>query len=198
MSKKAIARKDAPQTLVDKVRAVVDAADKNNRYSTSKIYGAHNEVMGLDEVPETCSSCLVRRVAALRKWLDSEQSVDTKELRNAVFGNVTPAKVANPDTAEYDAPQDPKLTEEEKAANAPNYSDPSHPNFVAPALGVVRYPMGEDALPFDFTPSEDDVLKGTVKAADGTNVKAGTYTAADGTIIAVSVGNKATLKDDVL
>lgn len=76
--------------------------------------------------------------------------------------------------------------------------DPNAPQFDAPAEGVTRYPLGEGLIPFDFTPSKDDALKGTIKGADGSNVKAGTYTTADGTTIAVSVGNKATIKDDLI
>lgn len=82
--------------------------------------------------------------------------------------------------------------------SGPDYLDPTRPNHVAPAEGVTRYPMGEGLIPFDFTPSKDDALKGTIKGADGSNVKAGTYTTADGTTIAVSVGNKATIKDDLI
>lgn len=85
-----------------------------------------------------------------------------------------------------------------KNSGEPDYLDPTSPHHVAPAKGVTRYPMGENILPLDFTPSKDDALKGTIKGADGSNVKAGTYTTADGTTIAVSVGNKATIKDDLI
>lgn len=77
-------------------------------------------------------------------------------------------------------------------------ADPNAPAYEAPAEGVTRYPRAADEVPFDYTPSADDALKGTIKGADGSNVKAGTYTMADGTTIAVSVGGKASIKDDVI
>lgn len=91
-----------------------------------------------------------------------------------------------------------EITEYEARIAGPDYLDPTHPNHVAPAKGVTRYPMGEGLIPLDFTPSKDDALKGTIRGADGSNVKADTYTTADGTTIAVSVGNKATIKDDLI
>lgn len=247
-SKYAIARKDAPAKTLNAVKAVIEKADKN-RYSVSAIYAAHNEVMGLRETPQGCTSCLVSRVSTLRAWLGSDKQVDTQALRNAVLNATHNPQTGNAfisEAAKTAASQDTGLSGDqlkeyienaakelglsedstreefiaglsllsegehpeevkaqlqaliEKLQSEDPANDPNAPQYAAPAEGVTRYPMGDDAVPFDFTPSADDALKGTIKAADGTNVKAGTYTAADGTVIAVSVGNKATIKDDVL
>lgn len=53
--------------LLEQVKAVLE--DKaHNKYSTSKIYAAHNAVFNLNETPESCASCLRKRADALVKW----------------------------------------------------------------------------------------------------------------------------------
>jgi len=81
---------------------------------------------------------------------------------------------------------------------APQYTAPGAPNFVAPAIGVVRHPMADGAMPIDFTRGEEDAYKGTVLRADGSKVKAGTYVTAVGGTIAVQPGGKATYKEEDL
>lgn len=226
MSKqKAILRKDASDKLIAQVAEVLDNAAKRNRYSVSAIFNAHNTVFGLKEAHQSCNSCLLTRVAALRKWYEKDapkaapmtddevaaylnaQAVKyglseeaTVEEQNA-FMHAMAADPAHP--AEVRTAVAAAIAEHDAdlAANADKEGDPDNidgEQYPAPAEGATRYPMGEGITPLDFTPNEGDALKGTIKAADGTNVKAGTYTAADGTIIAVSVGNKATIKDDLL
>lgn len=183
MSKsKQLARKDAPADVIAKVQDVIGMADKN-RYSVSKVFAAHNAVFGLKDQPQSCTSCLTMRVAALRKWygtatVDHNKGVAVNVNHNPKTGNdivnEAAAAIGNPVQATSD-------------------KDPN-----APAEGVTRYPMPEDGNPLDFTPSADNALKGTILYADGSNVKAGTYVTADGTTIAVSVGNKATIKDDLI
>lgn len=80
----------------------------------------------------------------------------------------------------------------------PQYDDPTLPNHVPPAPGVIRYLMGEGVVPMDFTPGTEDANKGTVLNADGSKVKAGTYTTAIGHEIAVQPGGKATIKTEDL
>lgn len=252
---KAVERKDATAELLTLVRKATDLIEQSNKYSTSAIYAAHNAVFGLDEIPQTCSSCLLTRGNALRSWLHTEvptakpvgKTGEGVQTQNPITGaqtgqlpgdskpavdNVaavnepatlsawlqdefTKREVADTLDARKDALElifeDETITDEQReyaattydaieaqiaAANAvePQYVDPGAPGFVAPAKGVMRYPMGEGIMPFDFTPSEADENKGTVKAADGANVKAGTYTAATGHTIAVSIGGKATIK----
>jgi len=92
----------------------------------------------------------------------------------------------------------PDLTIDGLPAAAEQYLDPSGDGFVAPAKGVVRYPMGEDAIPIDFTPNPEMPNKGTVLKADGSKVLPGTYLTATGHIIAVQPGSKATIKEEDL
>jgi len=189
-NKKKITRKDAPKELIAQVQEVIAMADKN-RYSVSRIFAAHNAVFGLNDTPQSCTSCLTTRAAALRTWYGDTGKVNVEH--NPKTGNDLVNETAAAIGAQGGAPakvQNPVQVTGDKDPNAPQYD--------APAKGVTRYPMPEDGIPLDFTPSADNALKGTILHADGSNVKAGTYTAADGTTIAVSVGNKATIKDDLI
>lgn len=62
--------------LIEKVKLLISDVDKTHRYSMSRIYGTYNEVFGTVEVPQSCASCLIRKVKQLRGWL-SEQHVET-------------------------------------------------------------------------------------------------------------------------
>ena len=48
----------------------------------SRIYGLYNEVFAVTEVPQSCASCLIRKVNELKSWLiqqsKDENSVDIK------------------------------------------------------------------------------------------------------------------------
>lgn len=259
---KAVARKDADDKLLALVRKAIDPIEKANTYSTSAVYNAHNAVFGLEEQPQNCSSCLLTRGNALRKWyhelatkaaagirtvpkaktgagvqtqnpitkqqtgqlpsgdeptqpVDKVAAVHTDETLAAwLEGQFAAREIGDALEARKDALEaifeDEEITDEQReyaattydaieaqlaAANVdPQYVDPSAAGFVAPMVGVIRVPMGEGVLPFDFTPSADDANKGTIKSADGANVKPGTYTTAAGETIAVSIGGKATLK----
>jgi len=57
--------------LQQKVKALLDSIDKTHRYSMSEIYAIYNEVFGVDEKPQSCASCLIRKVNCLRKWLNN-------------------------------------------------------------------------------------------------------------------------------
>lgn len=164
-----------------------------------------NAVLG-DTTPAQATSTVVRDVltpaqvqeqyeAALRSKLTEDSGADEVLAAMEQMASDTGSELH-----EYAGKMLAQFKTELAAAqdNGPDYLDPTHPNHVAPAKGVTRYPMGEGLIPFDFTPSKDDALKGAIKGADGSNVKAGTYTTADGTTIAVSVGNKATIKDDLI
>lgn len=48
--------------------------DKTHRYSMSRIYGLYNEVFGKSETPQSCASCLIRKVKSLRVWLDEQEA----------------------------------------------------------------------------------------------------------------------------
>lgn len=102
-----------------------------------------------------------------------------------------------PPATDFDPARDQDLTEGERTNVEPQYLYPDAPGFVAPAEGVTRYSLGEEFIPIDFTPGEDDVTKGTVLYADGDKVKAGTYNSDSGIAIAVQPGGKATIKEDI-
>lgn len=68
IKKTAIAWGKASDELKAKVKFVLQQAQHSNKYSVSRIYAAHNAVFNLKEEPQTCSTCLTSRVAALRKW----------------------------------------------------------------------------------------------------------------------------------
>lgn len=68
---------EVTDALLDQVKAVLE--DKaSNKYSTSKIYAAHNAVFNLTETPESCASCLRKRADALLKWYSEHQLAQTK------------------------------------------------------------------------------------------------------------------------
>ena len=57
--------------LVEEVQALVDEVKKTHRYSMSRIYGLSNRVFDRDEKPQSCASCLIRKVRELGAWLDA-------------------------------------------------------------------------------------------------------------------------------
>lgn len=59
--------------LIEKVNNLLSDVDKTHRYSMSRIYGIYNEVFDTTEQPQSCASCLIRKVNQLRNWL-SEQA----------------------------------------------------------------------------------------------------------------------------
>lgn len=180
--KAGISRKDASKALIQTVNAVVAEVQDKHVFSVSRIYGAHNEVFGLRETPQTCGSCLKTRAKALAEWLGKREPVKEQTQSAA-------------DVGAKDAQGNPAA--DKFVPTAEHYLDPTIEGHVPPAEGVTRYPMGKE-LPLDFTPSKDNALKGTIKNADGSGVKPGTYTTASGQTIAVQVGGKATIKEDDL
>ena len=59
--------------MKEEVIKLLDHVDKTHRYSMSKIYGLYNQIFGTNEVPQACASCLVRKVKALREWLEQQE-----------------------------------------------------------------------------------------------------------------------------
>ena len=52
--------------LKEKVKTLIADVDKTHRYSMSRIYGLYNEVFDKSEAPQSCASCLIRKVKSLR------------------------------------------------------------------------------------------------------------------------------------
>lgn len=69
-------------SLAQKVELLLDEVNSTHRYSMSRIYGLYNEVFNLAEVPQSCASCLIRKVNELKSWLiqqpENENSITTK------------------------------------------------------------------------------------------------------------------------
>ena len=59
--------------LKTEVKNLISEVDKTHRYSMSRIYGLYNEVFDKDEEPQSCASCLIRKVKELRTWLEDNE-----------------------------------------------------------------------------------------------------------------------------
>lgn len=62
--------------LIKEAEALIAEVDRTHRYSMSKIYGLYNRVFKTNEVPQSCASCLIRKVRELKEWIESEKSKD--------------------------------------------------------------------------------------------------------------------------
>ena len=60
--------------LRKQVAALIAEVEKTHRYSMSKIYDLSNEVFGKEEKPQSCSSCLIRKVRDLKNWLVAQET----------------------------------------------------------------------------------------------------------------------------
>lgn len=58
----------------NQVKALVDEVDSTHRYSMSRIYGLYNRVFDKAEIPQSCASCLMRKVGELRTWLKAQEA----------------------------------------------------------------------------------------------------------------------------
>jgi hypothetical protein len=67
------------EDLIVRVQALVADVDKTHRYSMSRIYGLYNEVYGLEEIPQSCASCLIRKVKQLKEWLLAQEKDKPEE-----------------------------------------------------------------------------------------------------------------------
>ncbi len=68
--------------LKQEVEQLLAEVDKTHRYSMSKIYNLSNKVFSKTEAPQSCASCLIRKVRELRKWLDSQPTQDEDATKN--------------------------------------------------------------------------------------------------------------------
>lgn len=63
---------DKTETLKEKVVSLIKEIDATHRYSMSRIYGLYNEVFSVAEAPQSCASCLIRKVNQLKTWLSDQ------------------------------------------------------------------------------------------------------------------------------
>lgn len=186
--------------LLERVRGVIAESVKHS-YSVSRVYAAYNGAMQKKEQPQTCGSCLKRRVRELKSWLAEYENaqpapvVESFELEGGGTITITDGKAKDEDGKGVAPGKYPtadggtvvvavgsKGRYETKAM--PQYDDPGAPGYVPQVEGTVRYPMAE-GTPFDFMPDEGTIVKGTVTRADGTPVEPGTYRTAEGLEIVV-------------
>lgn len=67
--------------LTHRVEALIEEVNNTHRYSMSRIYGLYNEVFGKNESPQSCASCLIRKIKELQTWLDSSpKTVESAEI----------------------------------------------------------------------------------------------------------------------
>lgn len=66
-------------TLIEKVSSLIKEVDTTHRYSMSRIYGLYNEAFSEAEIPQSCASCLIRKVNQLKIWLTT-QSIEENSL----------------------------------------------------------------------------------------------------------------------
>lgn len=55
--------------LINEVNDLIVTVEKTHRYSMSQIYGMYNRIFKVNENPQSCASCLIRKVEELKKWL---------------------------------------------------------------------------------------------------------------------------------
>lgn len=60
--------------LKKEVAALICEVDKTHRYSMSKIYELYNTVFDKNETPQSCASCLIRKINELKDWLEIQKT----------------------------------------------------------------------------------------------------------------------------
>lgn len=71
--------------LKEDVAQLVAQTEKTHRYSMSRIYSLYNQVFKTTEQPQSCASCLIRKVKQLKIWLASQPTEN--EAKNEVKTN---------------------------------------------------------------------------------------------------------------
>lgn len=59
--------------LKQEVEQLLTEIDKTHRYSMSRIYSLANTVFNKTDKPQSCASCLIRKVRELRNWLKTQE-----------------------------------------------------------------------------------------------------------------------------
>ena len=59
--------------LTQEVEELIGYVEETHKYSMSRIYSLYNQVFETNETPQACASCLIRKVNALKTWLQSKQ-----------------------------------------------------------------------------------------------------------------------------
>lgn len=99
--------------IIRDVKNIVTEVEKTHRYSMSRIYGLYNEVFGKNETPQSCASCLIRKVNELKKWLEN---FSEEEIAEAFSEVKVEAENTSAETEEEVKPQAPKRGRKKKGA----------------------------------------------------------------------------------
>lgn len=70
-------------TLIQRVENIVSEIQKTHKYSMSQIYGIYNEVFATSETPQSCASCLIRKVNQLKLWLADQPKENLSTIKKA-------------------------------------------------------------------------------------------------------------------
>jgi hypothetical protein len=81
-------------TLISEVKKLVSEVEKTHRYSMSRIYGLYNEVFCTNEAPQSCASCLIRKVHELKAWLREESGNEAADTQEIISPDTEAAKAA--------------------------------------------------------------------------------------------------------
>ncbi|MEN9918327.1 MAG: hypothetical protein RL662_763 [Bacteroidota bacterium] len=60
--------------LQNEVQLLIKEIEKTHRYSMSRIYNLHNKIFNKNELPQSCASCLIKKVKDLKNWLSTENA----------------------------------------------------------------------------------------------------------------------------
>lgn len=65
--------------LKTEVDLLIADTERTHRYSMSRIYLLYNRVFGTAEAPQSCASCLIRKVRQLKAWLADQSQEQPAE-----------------------------------------------------------------------------------------------------------------------
>ena len=131
--------------LVEQITEVIEESYRH-LYSVSKVYAAYNAAYGLNEVPQSCSTCLRSRARLLSKWMDGY--IDFMKTQQAAPITVDEAtnSVADPFHIQTTTGETILFTAQSSDSNK----------------GTVQYPNGDIVTPGKYQTSTGDEI--TVRA----------------------------------
>ncbi|MDU1889520.1 MAG: hypothetical protein E6767_02415 [Dysgonomonas sp.] len=64
------------ENLKKEVEQLIADVDKTHLYPMTRIYELSNKVFTKAEAPQSCASCLIRKVKELKKWLNNQNQAE--------------------------------------------------------------------------------------------------------------------------
>lgn len=83
------------EILKEKVSSLLEEVNSTHRYSMSRIYGLYNEVFAVAEAPQSCASCLIRKVNQLKTWLSDQPKDEESKSPEAIQQKTKKGKKSN-------------------------------------------------------------------------------------------------------